>query len=85
MSAIVRTGSGALKRLADVRGEGKVVCRSNRGTAKGKAMEQARMLYRHVCPQCRRDFEAIGKAVYCSNACRQKAKRERAASGGTHD
>lgn len=28
----------------------------------------------HTCPICGKQFEAIKKAVYCSNACRQKAK-----------
>lgn len=31
----------------------------------------------HTCPVCGKQFTAIKKAVYCSNACRQKAKYRR--------
>lgn len=30
-----------------------------------------------VCPQCGKQFKAIKTAVYCSNACRQRAKYAR--------
>jgi predicted nucleic acid-binding Zn ribbon protein len=32
---------------------------------------------RHTCAVCGKVFNGIKKAVYCSNACRQKAKYRR--------
>lgn len=31
----------------------------------------------HTCPICGVRFEAIKSAIYCSNACRQRAKYQR--------
>ena len=31
----------------------------------------------HYCAVCQKRFSGISKAVYCSNACRQKAKYTR--------
>ena len=31
----------------------------------------------HTCPECGEVFTAITKAIYCSNACRQRAKYKR--------
>lgn len=36
-----------------------------------------RKLIEHICPVCGETFKGIKIAVYCSAACRQKAKRER--------
>ena len=36
----------------------------------------------HRCPQCGRRFSGIAKAVYCSNACRQRAKYQRKLAEG---
>jgi len=46
------------------------------------ALAKLRRKVRHKCPVCEKSFVGIKKAVYCSNACRQKAKyrRTRAAS-----
>jgi hypothetical protein len=30
-----------------------------------------------VCEVCKKEFEGIGKAKFCSNACRQKDKHKR--------
>lgn len=67
-----------LKRLSDTRSRAPVQSSTNRGSAKGSEMEQARLIYVKTCDICRREFEAISTAKYCSNACRQRAKRARA-------
>jgi ribosomal protein L34E len=44
----------------------------------GAALAALRRRTRHRCAQCGKRFSGIAKALYCSNACRQKAKYERA-------
>lgn len=44
----------------------------------GAALAAMRRKIRHRCAQCGKGFRGIATAVYCSNACRQKAKYERA-------
>jgi len=39
----------------------------------------------HDCPVCGATFRAIKTAVYCSNACRQKAKYQRKPPSGDSD
>lgn len=69
-----------LLRVRHVRGEAPTRATSNRGREKGKALEQARLIYGKECQHCGKGFEGIATAGYCSNACRQKAKRLRAKS-----
>lgn len=35
----------------------------------------------HICKVCETPFKASGAAKYCSNACKQKAKHQRAKDG----
>jgi ribosomal protein L34E len=44
----------------------------------GAALAALRKRTWHRCAQCGKRFSGIAKAVYCSNACRQKAKYARA-------
>ena len=46
----------------------------------GAKLAAMRRKLAHVCPICETRFKGIAKAIYCSNACRQKAKRERKAA-----
>lgn len=43
----------------------------------GAALAAMRRTTWHNCAVCTKRFSGIAKAVYCSNACRQKAKYER--------
>jgi ribosomal protein L34E len=43
----------------------------------GAALAAKRRRTWHQCAQCGKRFSGIAKAVYCSNACRQKAKYAR--------
>ena len=43
----------------------------------GAALAAKRKKVRHVCEHCCAKFTGIATARYCSNACRQKAKRAR--------
>lgn len=43
----------------------------------GAALAAMRRTTWHHCPICQKRFAGIAKAVYCSNACRQKAKYRR--------
>lgn len=43
----------------------------------GAALAAQRRRTSHTCPVCSKRFSGIAKAVYCSNACRQKAKYQR--------
>lgn len=43
----------------------------------GAALAALRKRSWHLCAVCTKRFSGIAKAVYCSNACRQKAKRGR--------
>lgn len=43
----------------------------------GAALAALRRRSWHVCPVCQKRFKGIAKAVYDSNACRQKAKYRR--------
>ena len=40
----------------------------------GAALAALRKTAWHYCPVCCKRFSGIARAVYCSNACRQKAK-----------
>jgi hypothetical protein len=40
----------------------------------GAALSALRKTTWHRCAVCQKRFAGITKAVYCSNACRQKAK-----------
>jgi ribosomal protein L34E len=44
----------------------------------GAALASMRRRTWHKCAICGKRFGGISKAVYCSNACRQKAKYQRA-------
>ena len=44
----------------------------------GAALAALRRTTWHYCRVCGKRFAGITKAVYCSNACRQKAKYKRA-------
>jgi uncharacterized protein (DUF983 family) len=50
-----------------------------RGAKAGAALAALRRKAAHRCPVCEKTFKGIATAVYCSNACRQKAKYRRAA------
>ncbi len=41
-----------------------------------KIMSNNRIVYMHTC-KCGNKFEGIKTAIYCSEACKQKAKREK--------
>lgn len=41
------------------------------------ALSAMRKTHWHYCAVCNKRFSGIAKAVYCSNACRQKAKYAR--------
>lgn len=43
----------------------------------GRAWGATRVTESHKCPECEVTFEAIKKAIYCSNRCRQRAKYRR--------
>lgn len=43
----------------------------------GAALAAMRKRTWHNCAQCAKRFSGIATAVYCSNACRQKAKYQR--------
>lgn len=43
----------------------------------GAALAALRRTTWHYCLVCGKRFSGIAKAVYCSNACRQKAKHQR--------
>lgn len=73
-----RTETGEIKRIYDVRGENQIVSGKNRGHHKGKELEQSRIVYSKTCLNCFFKFEGIAKAKYCSESCKQKAKRYRA-------
>lgn len=75
---------GELLRVRHLRGETPAPCGSCRGPSKGKALEQARLIYAKPCQFCGKEFQGIAKAGYCSNACRQKAKRKRAKGHNNH-
>lgn len=44
---------------------------------RGEVMSHSRVIYNHKCDFCGNTFEGIATAKFCSNACRQKAKRFR--------
>lgn len=46
----------------------------------GAALAALRHRCWHLCKVCGKRFSGIATAVYCSNACRQKAKYERGKS-----
>jgi hypothetical protein len=48
----------------------------------GQVLAAMRRRTWHYCPVCEKRFSGIKKAVYCSNACRQKAKHRRRAQEG---
>lgn len=41
----------------------------------GELMSHNRTIYVHICECCSAKFEGVATAKFCSNACRQKAKR----------
>lgn len=43
----------------------------------GQALAAMREIVDHNCPSCGGEFQGIKKAVYCSEACKQKAKYQR--------
>ena len=45
----------------------------------GAALAARRQIHNKVCLICGEKFKAIATAKYCSNRCRQQAKRMRAA------
>jgi hypothetical protein len=47
------------------------------GERAGAALASMRKLDWHICLQCKELFSGIKTAKYCTNACRQAAKRER--------
>ncbi len=47
----------------------------------GAALAALRRTTWHLCASCSKRFSGIAKAVYCSNACRQKAKYARRKDG----
>lgn len=44
----------------------------------GELMSHNRTIYVHKCEICQNTFEGVATAKFCSNACRQKAKRAKA-------
>ena len=72
-----RNERGELKRVFDLRNEKPVVSGKNRGFDKGKELEQSRIVYHKKCLFCGSRFEGIQTAKYCSESCKQKAKRDR--------
>lgn len=50
---------------------------AKKGAALGAALAALRKRSWHVCAVCEKRFSGISKAIYCSNACRQKAKHKR--------
>jgi len=47
------------------------------------ALNALRRRVDHICPVCEKGFKAIKKAVYCSEACKQKAKYKRSKQNET--
>lgn len=43
----------------------------------GRELAAARKPKNKVCAVCGKAFVTVGRGVYCSNACRQRAKVER--------
>jgi len=43
----------------------------------GRELAAARQLKEKRCPICGKDFMTVGRGVYCSNACKQRAKYQR--------
>ena len=43
----------------------------------GQQLAALRKVVRHTCPECGAEFQGIVQAVYCSDRCRQAAKRAR--------
>ena len=74
---LARTETGELKRLADCREYSPVQVSKNYGYAKGKALEQSRFVFVKACQHCQANYEGIKTAKYCSESCKQKAKRAR--------
>ncbi|GAB6140860.1 hypothetical protein JCM14076_15890 [Methylosoma difficile] len=66
-----------LKRVHHLRGEQYLTCSSASGYKKGKALESSRLVYSISCSFCLSFFEGVGRAKYCSESCKQKAKRLR--------
>ncbi|MBK8508947.1 MAG: hypothetical protein IPL51_09950 [Candidatus Competibacteraceae bacterium] len=44
----------------------------------GRELAAARPPKQKQCPICGKDFVTVGRGLYCSNRCKQRAKRERA-------
>lgn len=75
---LARTQSGELKRLSDSRLYSPVEPTSKTsGYARGKYLEQSRFVFLKECQHCSAKFEGIKTAKYCSESCKQKAKRFR--------
>lgn len=72
-----RTDKGEMKRVADLRNEKRIISGKNRGFHKGKELEQSRIVYHKTCLFCSSKFQGISTAKYCSESCKQKAKRSR--------
>jgi predicted nucleic acid-binding Zn ribbon protein len=51
----------------------------------GAALAALRRRTWHLCAVCGKRFSGIAKAIYCSNACRQKAKYARSRKAGAQD
>jgi len=51
----------------------------------GAALAALRGRHWHVCISCGKRFSGIKTAVYCSNACRQKAKYKRKRTNNVHN
>jgi predicted nucleic acid-binding Zn ribbon protein len=46
-------------------------------SAAARALANLRRKIAHACAVCGKRFKGLKTAVYCSNACRQKAKYQR--------
>jgi len=71
-----KSGEGAAKRLIDTK---PILDFTGLHSMqrKCKAISNARYLYSKHCDNCNSQFEGIKTARYCSEACKQKAKRAR--------
>jgi len=78
---IEENGERQLKRLSHTKPEG--IADSQKTSYKRRAMtaSHSRFVYKHLCATCGAEFQGIKTAKFCSNACRQVRKRQKAAKG----
>jgi len=47
------------------------------GSNAASQLASMRRIVSHTCPVCETEFEGLKRAVYCSEACKQRAKYQR--------